>query len=103
MSGWRIEATAPANTQFAITLMVPAGVDIDRASIDALVSTARVSHYELDDDQLTLHVAAVAPGQAFGAELRVIPTIAGAIQSGPQSVSMAGVTVNDPPSTWIIK
>ena len=101
MSAWKIEVAAPASSAFSVHLAVPAGVQLDRASIEAI--SGLLSGFELDDEQLTLHVQPVQPGQTFSAELRVIPTIAGSIQSGPQMVTMGGVSVNAPPATWVVK
>ncbi len=99
-SVWRIVALAPAGNNFTIELEVPAGVQIDRASLEGI---AGLSRFELNDESLTLYVNSLSPGRSFEAELKVAPTLAGKLQSGPQTVTMSSVKTSAPPTVWTIK
>jgi hypothetical protein len=89
-----------------LTLPLPAGVQHDTPSLEALVSSGKVTRYETQDGLITLHLPAQTAGAVYSAALRVIPTLAGTLQSGPPTLAPE----NQPqlvkafsPSTWTVR
>lgn len=100
---WPITVAAPAGSPLEVELAPPAGVQIDRASLERLVSSGVLTSFQLDDDHLLVRGAALSPGQTFTAPLRVIPTLAGTLSSGAATVRVEGVEVSAPPARWVIR
>ena len=99
----RVQANAPSGESIAITLALPAGVQVDQPSLEAMQHDGTLASYEIDDDQLQLTFAALEPAKLLDASIRVIPTLAGSLQSGASTMKVAGVTVNRPPTMWRIQ
>jgi hypothetical protein len=98
-----LQAQAPAGEPLAIQLALPAGVQVDERSLEALVGAGKLTAYDVTDDRVTLTCAPLQPAQMFSAEVRVIPTLAGNLHSGPASLRVAGVTLDLPPAAWAIE
>lgn len=98
-----LSAAAPAGLPLHIQHALPAGVTVDRQSLEALVSTSVIARFEVADNRVDLYVNPLEPGRAFVAKYRVIPTIAGKLHT-TASLFEAGSTVfHVPPTTWTIK
>ena len=103
-----IRAAAPAGQSLKIELELPAGVQVDTGSLDPLVASGALSRYETPDGGLILHINPLEPAQAFTAPVRVIPTLAGQLQSGPSFLSIVGDTTgqgqtHQVPARWVIR
>lgn len=97
-----VRAVAPSGKPLRVELELPAGVQLDRAQLDKLVRDERLAGYRLTDESLQLRAAALEPGKLLALALRVIPTLAGTVHSGPSSLRVATATIWDPPSSWTI-
>lgn len=97
-----VQAVAPSGRRIRIELSWPAGVQVDTASLDKLVAQQTISRYNAADGKLELFVDSLAPAQVLTANIRVIPTLAGTLHSGPSSVRVDQVTVHQPPAVWTV-
>jgi hypothetical protein len=100
---WPITAAAPAGEAISIELAPPAGVQIDRASLERLVTAGGLTDFQLDDDRLVMRAPPLHPGATLSLPLRVIPTLVGQLSSGPATIEVEGVTVSAPPGKWVIR
>ncbi len=101
-----LTAGVPANTTMTLTLPLPAGVQHDTPSLDALVSSGKVTRYETQDGLITLHLPPQAAGAVYSAALRVVPTLAGTLQSGPPTLApetQPQLVKAFSPSTWTVR
>ncbi len=98
-----VRAVAPSGQEVVIEQSLPAGVQADRAALDAMVSGGQVSRYELPDGQVVLHLPPPAPAQMITLRIPVVPTLAGQLQTGASSISVGHVEVLVPPSRWTIR
>ena len=97
-----VNAIAPSGMPLHVVQALPAGVQLDRPSVQALVDAGTIARFETADGKLELWINPLSPGQTFAAKYRVIPTLAGTIHA-PASMIEAGETVfHVPPSTWTI-
>ena len=98
-----LTAVAPSGMALHITQALPAGVQADRPSLEALVSSGLLSRFEVADGKLDLYAPALDPGEVLAAKYRLIPTFAGKLQSGP-SLLRAGIhEVYVPPVQWTVR
>jgi hypothetical protein len=98
-----VRAAAPAGLAITIRHALPAGVQVDGASLDLLVSSGAIQSYRREDGAVVLEVPARAPGQTFSAHYRAIPTLAGTLTAGASSISVGGGGPNLPPIRWVIR
>ncbi len=98
-----VQAIAPSGLAFTIELDLPAGVSVDSSTLQALVNEGRLSSFTEADGHLRLEVQGLAPAQRFAAALRLIPTLAGSLQSGPASIRVLGQEAHLPPQTWVVR
>lgn len=98
-----ISAAAPSGAPLRITHALPAGVQIDRPSLEALVESGALTRFEAADGRVTLDVPARSPGQVFAAKYRAIPTLAGTLHSAASRIAVDAHAVDVPPSEWIVK
>lgn len=82
-----VAAAVPAGLPVKIRHALPAGVQPDTASLDALVSNGTISRYETEDGAISLEVPGKPPGQTFAARYRVIPTLAGTLHAPASSIA----------------
>jgi hypothetical protein len=82
-----LTAAAPAGEPITLRLSLPAGVQADGPSLDALVSAGQVSRYETEDGAATLHLNAMEAGGFFTGTLKVVPTLAGSLQAPPSKLT----------------
>lgn len=84
-----LTAAAPAGEPVSLRVALPAGVQPDGPSLDALVSSGSVTRYETEDGAATLHLKALEAGGVFQASLKVVPTLAGVLQAPPSKLTPA--------------
>ncbi len=95
-------ASAPAGYPVEIVHRLPAGVVPDRPSLDALVSAGTLSSYETEDGAVRLSVPALEPSSPWQGTYKVVPTLAGSLQSGASTIEVAGQSRTLPPVAWKI-
>lgn len=101
-----LTAAVPANLAASIELSLPAGVQADTPSLDALVSSGKVLRYETEDGRVTLHVPPMSAGAVFLANVKVVPTLAGTLHAAPSVVMPEGQPMKAKafmPLTWNVK
>lgn len=98
-----LTAIAPSGMELQITHAHPAGVQPDRTSLEALVSSGILSRFEIADGKVELYVPALDPGEVLSAKYRVIPTFAGKLSSGPSRIRAGAHEVYVPPAQWTIR
>ena len=96
-------AIAPSNMPVHIRHALPAGVQVDRPSLEALVAQGVVTRFELADGKIDLHIASLQPGQTFNVKYRVIPTLAGTLRAQASLIEAGTTTFHVPPSEWTIR
>jgi hypothetical protein len=82
-----LTAAAPAGEPISLRLSLPAGVQPDGPSLDALVATGTVLRYQTEDGAITLHLRALEAGGTFQGTLKVVPTLAGTLQAPPSKLT----------------
>ncbi len=98
-----IRAVAPSGMDLHIQHALPAGVQVDTPSLEALVEAETIERFVVSTGKVDLYVSAMDPGETFAASYRVIPTLAGRLHSSASLIE-GGATVNHvPPSEWIVK
>jgi hypothetical protein len=101
-----LQAAAPSQTPFTIEQHLPAGVQPDEDSLQALVDSNALRGFETEDGLIRMAVTALEPGEALSIQYDVIPTLGGSLQSGPLSVfpdTQPALTVHYPPEVWAIR
>jgi hypothetical protein len=101
-----VQAASPAGMALTLRQGLPAGVQVDRASLDALVSEGRVTSYEVEDGAVSLTLPPRGAAEPFSARFRVIPTLAGSLQAGASSltpVERPELVFHVPPATWAVR
>lgn len=101
-----LTAAMPAGLQTELGLSLPAGVQADTPQLDRLVSSGAIVRYETQDGLVTLHVPPQPPGAVFTTKVRVVPTLAGTLQSGPSTLGPEGQPRRAKafaPVTWKVK
>jgi hypothetical protein len=95
-------AAAPSGLAIHVINALPAGVQADRPSLEALVDNSAIQRFEIEDGAVELWIAPLDPGQTRTATYRVIPTLAGTLHSPASSIDAGGVVVHVPPVAWTI-
>ncbi|CAN5917075.1 hypothetical protein BH11MYX3_BH11MYX3_06120 [soil metagenome] len=98
-----ITAIAPSNIAVKIVQSLPAGVQPDTATLQALVDAGTITKFESADGKLTLFVPAMQPGQTFTAKYKVIATLAGTLRSAASTIEAGSTKFRVQPSEWAIK
>ncbi len=98
-----ITAIAPSNVTVHIRHALAAGVQADRPSLEALVSSGQLSRFELADGKVELYVNPLQPGQVFNAKYKVIPTLAGTLHAAASLIETGTTKFHVPPSEWTIE
>lgn len=101
-----VQAVSPAGMALMLRQGLPAGVQVDRASLDALVSEGKVTSYEVEDGAVSLSLPPRDVAQPFSARFRVVPTLSGSLQAGASSltpVDRPELVFHVPPSTWAVR
>jgi hypothetical protein len=98
-----ITAAAPAGMELTIRHALPAGVQVDTESLDALVSDETIRSYDREDGAVTLKIAARTAGQVFTARYRAVPTLAGRLHAGASTIAVSSLEEHLAPSLWVVK
>nr|MBA3397562.1 hypothetical protein [Deltaproteobacteria bacterium] len=98
-----VTAIAPGNLALHIQQALPAGVQVDTPTLQALVEAGTITRFTVADGKVDLHVPALVPGQTFTAKYRVVPTLGGKLTSSASSIQAGGATFAVPPTTWTIR
>jgi hypothetical protein len=98
-----ITAIAPSGIAVHIQQALPAGVQADRPSLEALVTAGTIERFEVSDGKVDLHVAPLEPGQTFAAKYKVIPTLAGKLHAAASLIEAGTTKYFVPPSAWTIR
>ncbi|MCL4228198.1 MAG: hypothetical protein KJZ91_27345 [Myxococcales bacterium] len=98
-----LRAVAPGGLPLHLQHALPAGVQVDTPSLEALVAAGTIERFVVATGKVDLYAPAQAPGQVFTASYRVIPTLAGRLRSAASRIEVDGTTHQVPPTTWIIK
>jgi hypothetical protein len=98
-----LTAIAPSSAVVHIRHALPAGVQPDRPSLEALVASNQLTRFEIADGKVDLYVAPLQPGQVFTAKYKVIPTLAGTLHAAASLIETGTTTFHVPPSEWTIE
>jgi hypothetical protein len=98
-----VRAAAPSGMPLAVVVGLPAGVQVDRDALDALVAADRLLTWDSADGRVSLTAAALAPGATLTVPLRVIPTLAGRLRAPASSLAAGGELLESPPALWVIR
>ncbi len=101
-----LTAVAPASMSLSIKHALPAGMQVDRPSLDALVANGVIQRYRIEDGAVSMEAPSRAQGQTFSAHYRVIPTLAGTLHTSASTIVASGRPESPyfvPPSTWQVK
>lgn len=98
-----ITAIAPSAAPVHIRHALPAGMQPDRPSLEALVSSGQLTRFEIADGKVELHVKPLQPGQVFTAKYKVIPTLAGTLHAAASVIESGTTRFHVPPSEWTIE
>ena len=85
-----LTVAAPANVPTKLRLALPAGVQADSPSLEALVAGQTVASFGTEDGAITLHLGALRPGATFQATLTVVPTLAGTLHAAATTLEPEG-------------
>ncbi|WP_408888179.1 alpha-2-macroglobulin family protein [Myxococcus faecalis] len=101
-----VQATTPSGLALELRHGLPAGAQVDAASLDALVASGSVSSWTSEDGAVTLKLPPRGPGAPFQARFRVIPTLGGTLQTGASSLRVEArpdLVSYVPPATWAVR
>lgn len=98
-----LTATAPSGRDTKIVQSLPAGVQVDTPSLDALVSEGAVTKYEAADGKLELTMPPLEPGQHYTVKYKVIPMLAGTLHSAASTIAMGATKFSVPPMRWTVR
>jgi hypothetical protein len=101
-----LKAAYPGGTAMKLRFGLPAGVQPDTPSLDALVSAKTIGRYETEDGAVSLYLPERANGETWEGTLKVIPTLGGKLQTQPTTLSVASRATSAKtfvPQAWIIK
>ncbi|MFO0724412.1 MAG: alpha-2-macroglobulin family protein [Myxococcota bacterium] len=83
-------AVAPSGLPLTLEQGLPAGVQPDRASLEALVAAGTVERFQIEDGRLTLVLRPLAPATPFRGSYRAYATLAGTLNAAPSVLRAAG-------------
>ena len=98
-----VTAIAPSGIAIKIQQSLPAGVQVDTPSLDALVTAGTITRFTTADGKLEFEVPPLAPGQTFNVKYRVVPTLAGKLTSSASSIEAGGHQFYVPPTAWTVR
>lgn len=98
-----VTAVAPSGIALHIEQSLPAGVQVDRPSLEALVAAGKLSRFVLADGKVEMFVPPLAPGQTFDVKYRAIPTLAGSLRSAASKIDDREHVFFVPPTRWIVR
>ncbi|HZN95698.1 MAG TPA: alpha-2-macroglobulin family protein, partial [Myxococcales bacterium] len=83
-------ASSAAGAPMEIHHALPAGVQVDTGSVQALQGQGTITSFESRDGELVLYTPQGSPGQPFRASYKVIPTLQGTLHAGASSIALRG-------------
>lgn len=98
-----VNAVAPSNALVHYQHALPAGVQPDTASLQALVDAGTIARFATSDGKIDIYIAPLEPGQTFSAKYRVVPTIAGKLRSSASSIEAVNEKYFVPPTEWTVR
>ncbi|WP_395845250.1 alpha-2-macroglobulin family protein [Cystobacter fuscus] len=101
-----LQAASPAGLELTLRQELPAGVQVDRPSLEELVRQGRVTAYDVEDGAVSLTLPPRGAAEPFTARFRVVPTLAGSLQAGASSLSLVGsenTAFRVAPTTWTVR
>jgi hypothetical protein len=98
-----LAAVAPSGLVIHVHHALPAGVQVDVASLQALVAAGALVSYAAADGALELDVPPLVPGTSLALSYRVIPTLGGTLHGGASSIEAGGKQVRIAPAVWTVK
>ncbi|MDB4957505.1 MAG: hypothetical protein JWO36_5074 [Myxococcales bacterium] len=98
-----IAAIAPAGVPLHITQALPAGVQVDTPSLQALVAAGTLTRFETAEGKVDFYTPGLQVGQMFKATYRVIPTLGGKLHSSASFIEAGPNQFHVPPTEWTIR
>ncbi|HLL22305.1 MAG TPA: hypothetical protein VK427_09250, partial [Kofleriaceae bacterium] len=98
-----VTAVAPPGIAGHVVQALPAGVQVDTPSLEALVVAGTITRFQVSDGKVELFLPPLAPGQTFTARYRVVPTIAGELTTRASSITAGANQVFVPPTAWTVQ
>jgi len=98
-----LTGVAPSGIALHIRQALPAGVQVDAPSLEALVAAGALERFASADGALDLVVPALAPGKTLALAYRAIATLPGTLHTGPSQIEAGAARFEVPPATWTIK
>jgi hypothetical protein len=102
-----IEASAPSGSELMrLRHALPAGVQPDRPSLEALIGAGTVQKFRTEDGAVIFDLGPRSPGQVIQIKYRVVPTLAGKLHAGASwigPVDRPELAYFVPPSAWTVK
>jgi hypothetical protein len=99
----KLTAIAPAGMPLHLQQSLPAGVQVDTPSLQALVDAGTIERFQAADGKLDLYVGALDPGETFAASYRAIPTLGGTLHTSASLIESGATRFYVPPTTWTIR
>jgi hypothetical protein len=101
-----LTVAAPANTETKLKLALPAGVQADTPSLDALVDAHTIIRFDTEDGAITLHFPPSNAGATVSLKLKVVPTLAGTLHPAATTFEPEGrpqLVSSFKPAVWVVK
>ncbi|WP_426756889.1 alpha-2-macroglobulin family protein [Myxococcus sp. Y35] len=101
-----LQASTPSGLPLVLRQGLPAGVQVDADSLEALVREGKIASWDAEDGAVTLWLPPRGPGVPFQARFRVIPTLAGTLQGGASSLTTQArpdLVSYVPPAIWAVR
>ena len=98
-----LNAIAPSGMPLHVQHALPAGVQVDKPSLEALVAAGTIARFAVADGKLDLYVNPLSPGQTWAATYRAIPSLGGTLRTAASVIEAGSTQIYVPPSTWTIR
>jgi hypothetical protein len=98
-----ITAVAPSGIALHIQQALPAGVQVDRPSLEAQVTAGALDRFVASDGALDLYVPALSPGKTFALTYRAVATLGGTLHSGASLMEAGPHRFDVPPTEWTVR
>lgn len=85
----RLQAAVPGGEAFVVELELPAGVEVERASLQALQEQGSITAFDTRDGWLEFHGPALSSGAVFDATVELVPTLGGELGWGGAALALA--------------
>ncbi len=85
----RLQAAVPGGEPFEVELELPAGVEVERSSLQALLDQGSITAFDTSRGHLEISGPALASGAVFDATVELVPTLAGELGWGGAALALA--------------